>query len=309
MSERKPPSGDSLYRGPAREPRDKRERQRDRETRGSGPSTAPPRARQAAVSHSSPAGTSPRAPQEQRIYGLNACLALFGQRPQSLRKVWLLESRLSALKEVLAFCVKHRLGYTLVEDSDLEKLSGSAHHEGVVFGTLAAEELSLSAWLRDLAPGPAVALWLDGVGNPHNLGAILRSAANFGVAGVLLPEEASLALSGAAMRVAEGGAEAVPIVRLGRSDQAIAQLGSAGFAIAAAMVRGGSLYDSPLPKRWVLVLGAEHAGVRAELAQAASLKLAIPGTGAVESLNVAAAAAVFLGEWWRQQKAVGRADP
>jgi TrmH RNA methyltransferase len=299
-----------LYRGPVREPRDKRERLRDRQTRESEPSAAPPRARQVAASHNSQADTGLRAPQEQRIYGLNACLALFGQRPQALRKVWLLESRLPALKEVLAFCVKHRLGYTLVEENDLEKLSGSAHHEGVVFGTLAAEELSLSAWLRDLAPGPAVALWLDGVGNPHNLGAMLRSAANFGVAGVLLPEAASLALSGAAMRVAEGGAEAVPIVRLGHSDKAIVQLGSAGFAIAAAMVRGGgSLYDSPLPKRWVLVLGAEHSGVRAELARAASLKLAIPGTGAVESLNVAAAAAVFLGEWWRQQKAVGRLQP
>ena len=54
------------------------------------------------------------------MYGLNACLALFAKRPESLRKVWLLESRIPALKAVLAYCVKQRLGYTIVEADDLE---------------------------------------------------------------------------------------------------------------------------------------------------------------------------------------------
>src|SRR3546814_181954 len=73
---------------------------------------------------------------EDRYYGLNACLAVFAQRPQELRKVWLLESRIPALKPVLAFCVANKLGYRVVEDADLARLTGSQHHEGVCFAEI-----------------------------------------------------------------------------------------------------------------------------------------------------------------------------
>jgi TrmH RNA methyltransferase len=319
MPERKPPSGESLYRGPARAPRDKRERERDRDRDRQAHAPRDVDAPRAVVNrrmsgHSplreriadagAPSSETPRAPREQRIYGLNACLAVFAKRPEALRKVWLLESRIPKLKSVLAFCVQHRLGYTVVEDDDLERLTGSAHHEGVCFGVLPSEEASLSNWLSGLSPGPAVALWLDGVGNPHNLGAMLRSAAHFGAAGVLLPRHSELAISGAAARVAEGAAEAVPMVRLGDTENSLAQLAAAGFGVAATLVRGGTaLYSAKLPARLVLVMGAEQIGVAAELAKAASLRLGIPGSGDVESLNVSAATAVFLGEWWRQHHA------
>ena len=162
MSTNKPP-GESLYRGPSKAPRDKRERERDRARQQDAPDRAPQgepsradavqRARHETPRPSrEPLGepqrdAAPRPPQEQRYYGLNACLALFAHRPQDVRKVWLLESRIPALKAVLAHCVKHRLGYTIVESEDLERLSGSAHHEGVVFGAMPAPELSLSGWL------------------------------------------------------------------------------------------------------------------------------------------------------------------
>jgi TrmH RNA methyltransferase len=307
MSDRKPPGGESLYRGPARAPRDKRERERerDRASRPPAPEVRPanprPPLRERIADVVTHDNAVPRAPREQRIYGLNACLAIFAKRPEAIRKVWLLESRIPKLKPVLAFCVKHRLGYTVVEDIDLERLSGSAHHEGVCFGVLPSEEMSLSSWLGSLPKGPAVALWLDGVGNPHNLGAMLRSAAHFGAVGALLPKHSELAMSGAAARIAEGAAEQLPMVRLGDSDQAFAQLASAGFGIAATLVRGGTpLYEAKLPERLVLVMGAEQVGVAADLAKSATLRLGIPGSGSVESLNVSAATAVFLGEWWRQ---------
>lgn len=321
MSERKPPGGESLYRGPSKAPRDKRERERDRRGQGepvarehlAKPASAgdghareraPLRERIDAHGRANPLArdaATPRPQAEQRVYGLNACLALFAKRPEAVRKVWLLESRIPALKAVLAYCAKQRLGYTLVEAVDLEKLSGSAHHEGVVFGAMPVEELSLSAWLGQLPPGPQLAIWLDGVGNPHNFGAILRSAAHFGVAGALLSRESALTLSGAAARVAEGGAEALPLVRLGAHDEAIAQLQAAGFTVAATMVRGGqSLYATQLPDRLVLLMGAEQTGVDAQLARASALKLLIPGSGAVESLNVASATSVLLSEWTRQ---------
>lgn len=300
MNEHRPPGGSGPYRGPPTQRRDKRERQRDREATSSGPASPRP----SAPRHESAEPATPRGPREQRLYGLNACLAMFARRPGDLRKVWLLESRIPKLKDVLAHCVKNRIGYTVVGDEDLQKLAASSHHEGVVFGAMPAPELSLSGWLRELPPGPQVALWLDGVGNPHNLGAILRSAAHFGVAGLLLPKDSSLALSGAAARVAEGGAEVVPLVRLGRADNSLAQLTSAGFVAAATVVRGGQpLHAAALPQRLLLVMGAEQTGVDPLLSEAATLQLAIPGTGAVESLNVASATSVFLAEWWRQQRA------
>ncbi|UHQ25241.1 RNA methyltransferase [Lysobacter sp. 5GHs7-4] len=235
---------------------------------------------------------------ELRLYGLNAVRATFARRPQAIRKLYLTEARIPALQPLLAWCVAQRVGYRVVEESDLDKLAASSHHEGVVAEVLREEPLSVSAWLRDLLAGPQAALWLDGVGNPHNLGAILRAAAHFGVSAVLLPKHSALALSGAAARVAEGGAEAVPMVRLGREDNAFAQLRGAGFKLAATVVRGGSdLFATALPERLIYVIGAEGEGMDRELAAACDLRLSIPGSGKVESLNVAAATAVFLAAW------------
>jgi TrmH RNA methyltransferase len=235
---------------------------------------------------------------ELRVYGLNALRAVFARRPQAIRKLWLLEARIPQLQPLLKWCVANRVGYRVVEETDLQKLATSSHHEGVVADVLREEPLSLTSWLRELGVGPQCALWLDGVGNPHNLGAILRSAAHFGVGAVLLPKHSTLALSGAAARVAEGGADAVPFVRLGREDNSIAQLHGAGFALAATVVRGGSdLFKAALPQRLVYVLGAEAEGMSPDLAKACDLRLSIPGTGVVDSLNVASATAVLLAQW------------
>lgn len=236
--------------------------------------------------------------QELRCYGLNAVQAIFAQRPESIRKVYLAESRIPQLQPLLAWCVKQRVGYRVVEEADLGKLAASSHHEGVVADVLRAEAQDLQAWLQSLPAGPALALWLDGVGNPHNFGAILRSAAHFGVAAILQSHDSSLALSGAAARVAEGGAERVPLVRMGERVQSLALLREAGFQLAATVVRGGDdLFATPLPQRLVYVMGAEGEGMEAALAAACDLRLSIPGSGAVESLNVAAATAVFLAQW------------
>jgi RNA methyltransferase, TrmH family len=330
VSDEKKSDGASLYRGPSGPKRDKRERTQDREqqqgseryTTRDRPASSPrtrdehhassprierPRADYQTRSHVPPANefsessATPRAPRELRLYGVNACLASFAKRPEALRKVYLLEARIPQFKAVLAFCVQHKLGYRVVEEQDLAKLTSSAHHEGICFDLLPSEEQNLSHWLQQLPNSPCVAIWLDGVGNPHNLGAILRSAAHFDAAAILLPKQDIIGLSGAAARVAEGGAEYVPLVRLGRSENAIAQLKSAGFQLAATVVRGGqSLYKVKLPQRLVLVMGAEQMGVDKQLSDIANFQLGIPGTGKVESLNVSAATAVVLSEWKRQ---------
>ena len=257
-----------------------------------------PRPEPAAEATPSPSPSRERRDVELRIYGMNAVCAVHARRPQAIRKLYLAEARIPQLQAVLKWCVANRVGYRVVDEADLQKLAASSHHEGVVADVMREEPQALTAWLRDLPDGPCCALWLDGIGNPHNLGAILRSGAHFGIAAILLPKHSTLALSGAAARVAEGGAEAVPFVRMGRDDNAIAQLHGAGFALAATVVRGGSdLFSTRLPERVIYVLGAESGGMSPALTDACDLKLSIPGSGAVESLNVSAATAVLLAAW------------
>lgn len=245
----------------------------------------------------------PRVEDELRLFGLNACKAAFAARPQDLRKLWLLGSRMGELRELLAWCVAQRRGYTVVEEDDLDRLAGTRHHEGVVMAVRRRPETTLAAFLASLPAGPCQLLWLDGVGNPHNFGAILRSAAHFGAPAVLLPKASPLTLSGAAARVAEGGAEAVELVRLGTADEAVPLLRAQGFQLFATVVRGGDdLYCAALPERCVWVLGAEGEGLDPVLAAACEARVGIPGSGRVESLNVASATAVFLAEWQRRRR-------
>jgi TrmH RNA methyltransferase len=268
------------------------------------PSVRPPRAiPQAPAAPRDTAGGPPiRGNDELRLYGVNAVQTMFARRPEAMRKLYLAEDMIPRMQPMLKWCVDNRVGYRVVGDGDLNKLAATTHHEGVVADVLRQDPLPLATWLGSLKNGPALALWLDGVGNPHNFGAILRSAAHFGVAGILLPAESTLALSGAAARVAEGGAEFVPLVRLPALPQAVAQLRDAGFGLAATLAgEGENVFTAELPARMVYVMGAESEGMDREFAQSCDLRLSIPGTGAVESLNVASATAVFLASWCSRQ--------
>ncbi|NJB94299.1 TrmH family RNA methyltransferase [Xanthomonas arboricola] len=256
------------------------------------PTAYTPAAAQYAASSS---GASAR---ELRLYGINAVQAVFKARPEAVRKLYLSEARIPQFKALLAWCVAQRIGYRVVEEADLSKLAASAHHEGVVADVLRVAPQPLQDWLVALPQGPVLALWLDGVGNPHNFGAILRSSAHFGVAGLLLPAGSTLGLSGAAARVAEGGAEAVPLVQLPDTATAMAHLRQAGFAVAATLVEGGQdVFAAALPQRLVYVMGAESEGMDRQFARDCDLQLSIRGSGKVESLNVASATAVFQAAW------------
>ncbi|WP_395794285.1 TrmH family RNA methyltransferase [Aquimonas sp.] len=256
-------------------------------------------------------GYLPRRGAEQKVCGLNAARGAFAARPDELRKVYLNESRIGTLREILAFCVSKRLGYRVVDDAELERITGSSHHEGVCLVMLPPAQLSLSDLLARLpAQQPVRLLWLDGVGNPHNLGAVLRSAAHFGVSAVLLPPDSELGLSAAAARIAEGGAEYVPLVYAdgevdGDSEaaqtQALAQLAAAGFKTLATLPKGApSIYAAELPERALFVFGAEGDGMQRAMIDRCDARISIPGSGKVESLNIATAVAVVLAEHWRQ---------
>lgn len=258
--------------------------------------SSPPR-REVAERDSAPAARDPRSDQrdrEMRVFGINACLAVHRHRPEAIRKIYLTQSRLDRFSGVLTWCAGERIGYRLVETADLDKLTQSQHHEGVCFETIPAPALSLDQLLSSAGKRERPWFtWLDGVGNPHNLGAILRSAAHFGCAGLILHRDAA-GLSGAACRVAEGGAEVVPIARVDDARDAMKKLRSQGYEGIATVVRDGDdLFSATLPEKAVLVMGAESAGMSSSLVAACTQRLGIPGSGSVESLNVSAAYAVF----------------
>ena len=241
---------------------------------------------------------------ELRVFGLHACLAVFQRRRDAIRKVYLEKDRLGQLRDVIAHCVANRIGYRLLPGDELEKLTKSQHHEGVCFEVLRAPLLVLDDVLAAIPPQQSAWFaWLDGVGNPHNLGAMLRSAAHFGCAGLILPRDAGLGLSGAACRVAEGGAEAVPLIGIDAAEPAISALHRHHFQLLATVVRGGDdVFAAALPKRAVFVMGAEEAGMSHALVARCDLRVGIPGSGAVESLNVSAAFAVFAALWAAQSR-------
>lgn len=242
---------------------------------------------------------------ETRLFGFNACRAVFAHRPQDLRKVYLTESHLGSLKDVLTWCVKHRLGYRVVETADLDKLTQTQHHEGVCFEAIRKPLLAASELLAKIPapPAPALLIYLDGVGNPHNFGAVMRSAAHFGAAGIILPPDSSLSLSGAACRVAEGGAETLLLTQAKSDKDIVEKLHKEKFELAAAVLHNGeNLYKNKLPKRLMLIFGAEAEGVSQHWVNKVDKKLTIPGSGLVQSLNISASAAVFLGEYYRQHE-------
>ena len=149
-------------------------------------------------------------------------------------------------------------------------------------------------------------MYLDGVENPHNLGSILRTAAHFGVAAVAGKAGELPPLSPAAVRVAEGGAEIVPVCDLAEPAGDLRRLAAAGFTIVAASShRGLAPAATRLAGKIVLVLGSEGKGVSPVIARVATAHVCIPGTGSVESLNVSVAAGILLAEAWRQRHIPG----
>ncbi|MEN9665286.1 MAG: rRNA (guanosine-2-O-)-methyltransferase RlmB [Planctomycetota bacterium] len=236
---------------------------------------------------------------EQKVHGLRACTALFAKRPGDIIRVYLSANRRPTFKTLLEYCVSHRLGFQFVDDENLHKLSGGIHHEGIVILAREAPRISADQWLAGIASktisGPF--LLLDGVQNPHNLGSILRSAAHFGCGGVIGEAAQLPPLSAAALRVAEGGAESVPLVAVEDPFATLGALKKLGVRVVSTTSRAETpIAAAGLSRDVVLILGSEAEGVSPRLARLADLQVRIPGCGAVQSLNVAVACGIVLAE-------------
>jgi 23S rRNA (guanosine2251-2'-O)-methyltransferase len=228
-------------------------------------------------------------PGRPRFWGRHAVTAALDNPKRNVVHAW--ATRDAA--ELMQF--PKDVALTRAEVADLGKLvPNDAPHQGVVIEVEPLEDI----WLDDIltsAPERAVLLVLDQVTDPHNVGAILRSAAAFGAIGIVTQDRHSPPESGALAKAASGALETVPWVRTVNLARALGDIGEAGFwRIGLAGDVEVELKDALGPKRVALVLGAEGAGLRPNTREHCDAIARLPISSAVESLNVSNAAAVAL---------------
>ncbi len=241
---------------------------------------------------------------ELKYYGVAACLALWQKRPDDVIRIYVTEQTLKSFSALLKWAATTRRAYHIVSNEDLERLTESIHHQGICLLAREPESVSFAQCKAALSQRRDAVLvgYLDGVENPHNLGAIVRTCAHFGIE-YLLGEAGRLPkLSPSACRVAEGGAEHVKLVPVNEVNRTLTELKKLDFAILTTAADGKAVYATALPKRTLLVMGAEQSGVSATLRKQADATIKIPGSGLVESLNVSVAFAIIAAEFMRQQE-------
>ena len=236
---------------------------------------------------------------EITVCGLAAVKAQFAANPKAMVRLFFDQPTGRKIGPICKYLAQAKKVYRCVEPAELEKIGGSIHHGGIVAVVAAAELRAPSPGsARDWARRHESVLVLDGVGNAHNLGAIVRTAAFFGVRYVILPEDPTAALPGeAAHRVAEGGMAYVEILRVRSLPGFLRELVLAGYEVVGAATRGGrpdvrSVAEKPI----ALVMGNEERGLAPAVAEACTRLVTLPGSGKVESLNVSVAAAILMWE-------------
>ncbi len=181
-----------------------------------------------------------------------------------------------------------------VEPLNLKDFAG-LNHQGIVALVTPSPYIELS----DIHEGPVVAL--DGVLDPHNVGAILRTASCFGAKAVIWSKNRSPGITPTVSKVSAGGSELIPLCQVSNLAQALKKLKDKGFWIVVSTMDGADLRQTEIPAPWVLVLGSEDEGVSRLVSELADFNLTIPtDPEGVESLNVGAAASVLLYELTRQ---------
>lgn len=257
-----------------------------------------PRTSKAPTSHRT--RSSDHADQRELLYyGVHMCEALSRVRREAIIRVYCTDQTSRALGPLLKWCAQRKKAYHLVTEAELERITGSVHHEGVAILALVPEPWSEEALLAALKLRVAPLLVLDGVQNPHNIGTIMRVMANFSwpflVGGSDLPN-----LTAAGARMSEGGAEFVKLVRCQNLPRLIGALKRSSYRILGTSSHAeASLYTHQLPERTAFILGSEVHGMSQEMEKLLDETLVIPGSGQVESLNVAVASGLLLGEYTR----------
>lgn len=241
---------------------------------------------------------------ELNVCGWQAVSTLFARHPGEIKRLFFDAATGKRAGEMCSYLATHKKVYRQISPEEMEKVAGSVHHGGIV---AVIDERPLKKVTREVVEGwtrtRAPLLILDRVGNANNLGAIVRTAAFFGVKAIILPDHPAQALPGeAAWRVAEGGMEFVEFYRVPALLEFCTQLKRHYFVIGTSLT-GSQLSPTEakargLPRPPAIILGNEEKGIAPNLAAVCDRLIKIPGTNSVESLNVSAAAAVLCWEFF-----------
>ena len=250
----------------------------------------------------------------QFIYGLHAVDGLLRNKPKSVQRLWVQSGRED--KRIAALVALAQNQGVPVARQPRQDLDGmvSGRHQGVVAEAVdtpvSGDTNQSNLWreqdllrLVDNKEGPLLLLVLDGVTDPHNLGACLRSADAAGVDAVVVPKDKSADLTPTVRKVACGAAEVVPFVRvtnISRTLQALQERGVWLYGTAGESEK--SIYDSDLSGSIALVMGAEGSGLRRLTREQCDFLVNLPMSGSVSSLNVSVATGICLFEIVRQRR-------
>ena len=242
---------------------------------------------------------------EDLICGLHAVAAALQQHPELLDGLWVSSERTDRrVNEIVTAARAAGVRFQMVPRVKLDRMAEGERHQGVIARLRAAtvkREDELDALLAALPSAPLL-LILDGVQDPHNLGACLRSADAAGVHGVIVPREHSAPLTAAARRAASGAAETVPIFEVVNLARTLRTVKDAGvWLIGATQDAADPIYTTDLRRPLGLVLGGEGKGLRRLTREHCDSLVRIPMAGQVASLNVSVATGICLYEAVRQR--------
>ncbi len=256
--------------------------------------------------------STPSEPAERVVHGIHPVLEALRARPGDVDRIYVLEGGVAprAAAEILSRAREARVKVERVPRERLAALAEGGSHQGVAARLRAFAYLELEELLERVrsAEGPPLLVVLDGVQDPHNLGAILRSAEALGAHGLVLPRDRTVGVTAAVARASAGAVEHVPVSRVTNLSRALEQLKEAGLWVAAADPAGTEpLWAARLDGPLALVVGAEGVGIRPGVLKHCDLRLRIPIGGRIGSLNASVSAAVVLYEVARQRASRARA--
>jgi 23S rRNA (guanosine2251-2'-O)-methyltransferase len=245
--------------------------------------------------------------QNRIVYGLHAVRALVSRNPGRVARLWVLAERADRkLRELTELAERNRIVVGEVAGAVLDERTRGAVHQGVLAEVRASMELSevdLPSVIQSIEDVPLV-LVLDGVQDPHNLGACLRSADALGAHAVVIPRDRAASVTPTVRKVAAGAAETTPVVSVVNLARSLGQLKELGLWLVGADAQAqiaaeAAALDGPL----ALVLGSEGEGMRRLTRETCDLLVKLPLSGTVASLNVSVAAGILLYEVSRQRRA------
>ena len=237
------------------------------------------------------------------VYGFHAVTSRLRQNAASVQEIYIEATRSDVrAQDLLKLAGSHAVRIITVDANRLDGLTGQARHQGVAARVIVTKMRHDLDEVLDNISGLALLLVLDGVQDPHNLGACLRVADAFGVHAVIAPKDRAVGLTPVVAKVASGAAETVPYIAVTNLARTLRLLKERGIWIVGAdETATKSLYDVKFSGALAWVLGAEGEGMRRLTREHCDELVRIPMVGTVSSLNVSVAAGVCLGEIVRQR--------